>query len=269
MAEWRELNVRWFQFGAFAPLFRSHGEFPYREIFNLAPEGSEVYNSLVWYDELRYRLLPYIYTVAADTYHKDGIIMRGLVMDFGADRNVLDIKDQYLFGPSFLVNPVYGNGARSRSVYLPSGTRWYDFQSGELHEGGQRITAAAPLARMPLFVKAGSIIPMGPVVQHTKESSNTPLTIKVYMGASGEFELYEDDGTTYGYERGEFSRIPFSYDETTRTLTIGTRHGTYPGMSQKRQIHVRWIEAGIAPSDFSAKPNVSVEYAGAELKVSR
>ncbi len=269
LAEWRELNVRWFQFGAFAPLFRAHGEFPFREIFNLAPEGSQVYKSLVWYDELRYRLLPYIYTLAADTHHKDSIIMRGLVMDFASDPKVLDIKDQYLFGSSFLVNPVHSYGARSRNVYLPTGSRWYDFQTGELHEGGRTISAAAPLGRMPLFVKAGAIVPMGPVVQHTKEQPNPPLTVQVYTGTDGGFELYEDDGLTYAYERGEFSRIPFVFDEESGTLTIGARRGSYAGMSETRQINVRWITDGAAPSDFSARPDATVEYAGAEMRVVR
>ncbi|HEU4654367.1 MAG TPA: TIM-barrel domain-containing protein, partial [Steroidobacteraceae bacterium] len=143
--EWRELNLRWFQFGAFAPLFRSHGEFPYREIYNLAPEGSDIYRSLVSYDQLRYRLLPYIYTLAADTHHRDEIIMRGLVMDF-ADPNVRNINDEYLFGRAFLVSPVHEYKARSRKVYLPQGAAWYDFYSGERIEGGRSIDAAAPLA---------------------------------------------------------------------------------------------------------------------------
>ncbi len=269
LAEWRELNVRWFQFGAFAPLFRSHGEFPYREIFNLAPEGSEVHETLVWYDELRYRLLPYIYTLAAKTYHDDSIIMRGLVMDFPNDGKVKDIKDQYLFGPSFLVNPVYAYRARSRGVYLPAGVRWYDFYTGKAHEGGATIQASAPLARMPLFVKAGSIVPMGPVVQYANQAPHAPLTVQVYTGADGRFELYEDDGKSYGYERGEFARIPFDYDEASGTLTIGAREGAFPGMIDERVINVRWIVPGTAPSQFDAKPDASVRYSGARIVLKR
>jgi alpha-D-xyloside xylohydrolase len=269
LEEWRELNVRWFQFGAFAPLFRSHGEFPYREIFNLAPEGSDVYETLVWYDELRYRLLPYIYTVAADTYHKDSIIMRGLVMDFEHDAKVRDIKDQYLFGPAFLVNPVYAHRARSRGVYLPAGVGWYDFYTGEAYEGGKQLQARAPLTRMPLFVKAGSIVPMGPVLQHTGETPDAPLTVHVYTGADGRFELYEDDGRSYGYERGEFARIPFAYDDATGTLSIGARQGSYPGMTATRRISVRWITSGVSSSEFNAKPDATVQYSGAALTVRR
>lgn len=269
LAEWRELNTRWFQLGAFLPIFRSHGEFPYREIFNLAPEGSEVYETLVWYDELRYRLLPYIYTLAANTYHEDAIIMRGLVMDFPDDSRVRNIKDQYLFGPAFLVNPVYAYKARSRSVYLPAGTRWYDFYTGDVHEGGKQMQAAAPLARMPLFVKAGSIVPLGPVVQHTRERPDAPLTIHVYTGANGRFDLYEDDGLSYGYERGEFARIPIVYDDASGTLTIGARSGSYPGMVETRTINVRWIAAGTAPADFDAVPDATVNYTGAAITLKR
>jgi len=269
LAEWRELNLRWFQFGAFAPLFRSHGEFPYREIFNLAPEGSEVYKSLVWYDELRYRLLPYIYTLAADTYHKDSIIMRGLVMDFPHDARVRDIKDQYLFGPALLVNPVYAYRARSRAVYLPAGMRWYDFHTGEVHEGGRRVQANAPLARMPLFVKAGSILPMGPVLQHTNERPDAPLTLHIYTGADGRFDLYEDDGRTYGYERGEFARIPISYDDASGTLTLGARQGSFPGMIKERQINVRWITPGVSTTEFDAKPDATIRYSGDVVSIKR
>ena len=269
LAEWRELNLRWFQFGAFAPLFRSHGEFPFREIFNLAPEGSDVYDSLVWYDELRYRLLPYIYTVAADTYHKDSIIMRGLVMDFPHDSNVRDIKDQYLFGPSFLVNPVYAHQARSRKVYLPSGVRWYDFYTGEIHEGGKELQASAPLERMPLFVRAGSIVPMGPLVQYTGAAPNAPITLHVYTGADGRFDLYDDDGRTYGYERGEFARIPIAYDDASDTLTLRARRGSYPGMLKERQIDVRWITPGTSPANFDANSHASVRYSGSAVTIER
>ncbi|HEU4601805.1 MAG TPA: TIM-barrel domain-containing protein [Steroidobacteraceae bacterium] len=265
--EWRELNLRWFQFGAFAPLFRSHGEFPYREIYNLAPEGSEVYRSLVSYDELRYRLLPYIYTLAADTHHRDEIIMRGLVMDF-ADPKVRNIDDEYLFGRAFLISPVHEYKARSRKVYLPQGAAWYDFYSGERTEGGRSVDAAAPLARMPIYVKAGSIVPTGPAIQYSSQSLNAPLTINVYTGANGEFDLYEDDGLSYGYERGEYSRIPLRYDEATKTLTIDDRKGSFPGMATSRTIHVRWITPGKSATNFDAPADATVTYSGKALRIS-
>jgi alpha-D-xyloside xylohydrolase len=268
LAEWRELNLRWFQMGAFMPLFRSHGEFPYREVFNLAPAGSEVFDSLVWYDKLRYRLLPYTYTVAADTYHRDGTILRGLPMDFPADSATRTVKDEYLFGKAFLVAPVHAFQARSRQVYLPGGAGWYDFNTGAKYEGGQKIDAAAPLARMPLYVRAGSIVPVGPDVQYAAEKPDAPLTILVFTGADGSFDYYEDDGVTYGYERGEFARIPLRFDAAKGTLTIGARSGSYPGMPQKRTFNVRWIrDDAKPPADLDAAADKTVEYGGAEITV--
>ncbi len=260
--EWQELNLRWFQFGTFVPLFRSHGQSPYREIYNLADEGSETYDSLVWYTNLRYRLLPYIYTLAGDAHHKQGTMMRGLAMDFGYDPKVRDINTQYMFGSSLLVNPVYEFGARSRSVYLPAGADWYDFNSGKKYTGGQTIEAAAPYSRMPLFVKAGSILPSGPAIQHVGESLNAPLTLNVFTGADGRFEIYEDDGKSYDYEQGHWSRIPVHYDEASGSLTIDERIGNFAGMAEIRQINVRWIKPGQQPSDFDAKPDLTVSYQG-------
>jgi alpha-D-xyloside xylohydrolase len=269
LEEWRELNTRWFQFGALVPLFRSHGEEPYREIFNLAPVGSDVYRTLVWYDALRYRLLPYIYTLAANTYHRDGTIMRGLVMDFPSDRAVLGIDDEYLLGPALLVSPVYEYRARKRNVYLPAGARWYDFYSGTGFEGGKTIDAVAPLERMPIFVRAGAIIPIGPAIEYTGQKPDAPITLYVYTGASGKFELYEDDGVSYGYERGEFSRIPFRYDEATGTLTIGNRVGTFPHMLIKRTFNVRWISGPADAVNFDARADATIEYTGQRVTVAR
>jgi alpha-D-xyloside xylohydrolase len=269
-AAWQELNLRWFQFGAFTPLFRSHGQNPCREIFNLADPGSEVYDSLVWYMRLRYRLMPYIYTLAGNAHHQDGTLMRGLVMDFPADPKVRDLRDQYLFGPDLLVAPVYTEGATSREVYLPAGADWYDFNSGYRHAGGVTIEADAPLARMPLFVRAGAIVPTGPAIQHSGEGLHAPLTLNVFTGADGSFGIYEDDGLSYGYERGEWSRIPVTWDETTGKLTIGEREGSFPGMAENRVIHVRWIDgAESKPSDFDATPDQSLNYMGEALEISR
>lgn len=270
LAEWREMNLRWFQFGAFAPVFRSHGEPPFREIWNLAPAGSEVYESLAAHVRLRYRLLPYIYTLAADVHHRDGSIMRGLAMDFPTDAKALNVSDQYLFGPSFLVNPVYTHEARSRSVYLPGGTRWYDFYSGEAQDGGKTIDAAAPLAHMPVFVKAGAIVPIGPAIQYSNEKPDAPLTLYVYAGANGAFELYEDDGVTYGYERNAFSRISMRYDDASGELMIGARNGSYEGMPQRRTFNVRWITPGEAnASNLDAPPDASQEYSGQPIRFKR
>jgi alpha-D-xyloside xylohydrolase len=268
LAEWRELNLRWFQFGAFSPLFRSHGEYPYREIFNLAPDGSEVQNSLIRYDELRYRLMPYIYTLAGNTYHRNGTIMRALVMDFPDDPNVRDLGEQYLFGSAFLVAPVTEFRARTREVYLPEGTRWYDFYTGRSYDGGQTVTADAPLARMPLFVRAGSIVPTGPAIEYTDQNLAGPITLLVYAGADGSFDLYEDDGETYAHQGGAFSRIPIRYDDAGGTVTIGAREGEYPGMVTQRTFNIRWISGPTSSaSDFDVPPDRSVRYSGAEVVV--
>jgi alpha-D-xyloside xylohydrolase len=270
LAEWTELYTRWFEFGAFVPIFRSHGELRRREIFEIAKPGTPIYDILATYDRLRYRLLPYIYTIAADTYHDAGTMMRGLVMDFPGDRNVWNINDEYMFGPSFLVAPVTEYKARTRSVYLPAGTRWYDFFTGKVFDGGQEITAAAPLAHMPIFVKAGSIVPTGPKIQYTGEKPKAPLTLFVYTGKDGRFELYEDDGISNGYRNGQWTRIPITYNDAAGTLTIGDRSGAYPGMPKDRVFNIRWI-SGPSPktSDFNAKPDAVVHYSGTAVETRR
>jgi alpha-D-xyloside xylohydrolase len=263
LAEWRELNTRWFQFGAFSPIFRSHGENIKREIFEMSPAGSPTYNSMVWYDRLRYRLMPYIYTLGADTYFKDGTIMRGLVMDFAGDKHVQNIGDQYMFGPAFLVAPVTEYKARSRKVYLPAGTSWYDFYTGRSVAGGQTITAAAPYEHVPVFVRAGSIVPTGPAIQHTGNNSGLALTLIVYTGADGRFSLYEDDGVSRQYLNGKYARVPLDWNEATKILAIGAREGTYSGMAGKRTINVRWMKPGtLRPLSFDARPDATISYDG-------
>src|SRR6185312_10844645 len=221
-----------------------------------------------WYDRLRYRLLPYIYTLAANTYFHDGTIMRGLVMDFPDDAKVRDIDDEYMFGPAFLVAPVTEYEARSREVYLPAGSSWYDFYSGKHYDGGITIQAIAPLARMPLFVRAGAIVPVGPAIQYSDEKPDAPITLYVYTGANGNFSLYHDQGTTYDYEHGAYARVPLSYDEASGTLTIGKREGSYPGMPAQRRFDIRWI-SGPTPTatDLDAAPAQSVDYSGAIITV--
>jgi alpha-D-xyloside xylohydrolase len=269
LKEWRELNLRWFQFGAFSPLFRSHGEVVKREIHEISPAGSPMRESMVWYDQLRYRLMPYIYSAAADIHYESGAIMRGLVLDFPNDEAVKNIKDQYLFGRSMLVAPVSVYGARERSVYMPKGANWYDFYTGELHKGGTTASIKAPETRMPLLVKAGAILPIGPVTQYVDEKPDAPITLNVYTGADGKFSLYEDDGVSNGYLKGEASRIPFSYNDKTGVVTIGDRTGQFKGMQAKRQFKVRFIKPGVSTSDnFDAADKV-VSYEGKSLTVKR
>jgi alpha-D-xyloside xylohydrolase len=266
--EWREQNSRWYQFGAFVPLFRAHGQFPYREIFNIAPDNHPAYQSILYYDKLRYRLLPYIYSLAGRSYHSDGTMMRGLVMDFPADTFASNLNDEYLFGPSLLINPVYTYKQRSKQVYLPKGTAWYDLYKGQYFDGGQNINADAPYERMPVFVKAGSILPFAPQIQYTSQKKADPITLYVYTGADGSFNLYEDEDTNYNYEKGAFSNIPFTYNESSKTLTIGERKGSFNGMLQQRKFNIVWVtknnKTGI---DTQRSTDQTVNYSGRPVTV--
>lgn len=268
LEEWRELNARWYQFGAFVPLFRAHGQFPYREIFNIAPEDHAAYKSILYYDKLRYRLLPYIYSLAGAAYHEDYTIMRGLVMDFAKDTAVLNIGDQYMFGPSLLINPVYEFRQRSRALYLPKCAGWYDLYSGKWYPGGQEINAEAPYERMPVFVKAGSIIPFGPALQYTSEKPADTITLNVYTGADASFNLYEDEGTNYNYEKGAFTVIPVKYTEETKTITVGGRKGSFSGMRQKKTFRINLITPDKAKGlSFDAWGTKEVIYEGKKLMI--
>jgi alpha-D-xyloside xylohydrolase len=240
LEEWRELITRWYQFGAFVPLFRAHGQFPYREIFNIAPDDHAAYKSFLYYDKLRYRLMPYIYSLAGAAYHDNYTIMRGLAMDFAKDTAVLNIADQYMFGSSLLINPVCGYKQTNREVYLPKSGGWYDLYSGKWYGGGQKITADAPYERMPVFVNAGSIIPFGPELQYTSEKMADTIDLHVYAGKDGAFTLYEDEGTNYNYEKGMLSKIKFVYSENDHALTIDTREGTFPGMLKTRFFRIKY-----------------------------
>jgi alpha-D-xyloside xylohydrolase len=192
-------------------------------------------------------------------------------MDFPADKRVWTIDDQYLFGHAFLVAPVTEFKARSRKVYLPQGTLWYDFYSGQATPGGQEIDAAAPYERMPLFVRAGAIVPVGPAIQSTAEiRADQPITLLVYTGANGSFSLYEDDGVSRQHRNGAFTRIPIRYDETSGELTIGAREGSFPGMAERRTIHIRWMRANAPRAlDLDAPPDRTLAYDGNSVTVKR
>ena len=268
MDEWRELQTRWFQFGAFSPLFRSHGEAPHREIYETAPPGSPTYRAMEQADQLRYRLLPYIYTLAADTYFRDGTIMRGLVMDFPNDPRVRGIDDEYLFGPALLVAPVTQFKARRRSVYLPAGTSWFDLSNGAVHPGGRAIVANASYDQIPLFARAGAIVPTGPAIEWSGGQPQGPITLNVFTGADGRFSLYEDDGTSLGYSRRAYSRVPLRWDDKRGVLTLGKREGSWPGMATTRRIEVRWYDRG---RRFRTDDRVDAKltYSGAETIIAR
>jgi alpha-D-xyloside xylohydrolase len=265
--EWDELNTRWYQFGTFAPITRMHGQGA-REIYNF---GEHAISAMTRYDQLRYALMPYIYSLAGDTTQNDATIMRPLVMDFPTDAASREVSDQYMFGPAFLASPVYTYKARTRSVYLPPlppAASWYEFWSGAAKQGAATIQADAPFDSMPLFVKSGSIVPTAPVVQYTGEKPHDPITVYVYEGADGSFSLYEDEGTNYNYEKGAFARIPMTWNDQSKTLTIGKRQGSFPGMLDQRTFNVIFVSkdnpVGFA---FDAKPAQSVKYAGDEISV--
>jgi alpha-D-xyloside xylohydrolase len=268
--EWRELYTRWFQFGSFCPLFRSHGQYPYREIYNIAPEGSPAYESMVYFDKLRYYLIPYIYSLAGLTYFNDYTIMRAMVMDFGSDRTVRNIGDQYLFGPSLLVAPVYQYKARTRDVYFPSSCGWYDFYTGIHILGGHKLKVDAPFERIPLFIREGSIIPVGPAIQFTDEKPADPLTLYIYTGRDCAFTLYEDEGINYNYEKGECSTIKFTYNEEAGELTLGERRGEFKDMLKKRVFNIIWItKNNHIGFDPDIVPHDSVSYSGKKIIVRR
>ncbi|HXA00223.1 MAG TPA: glycoside hydrolase family 31 protein [Candidatus Dormibacteraeota bacterium] len=263
---YRELYVRWFQFGTFCPIFRAHGTRTtnQNELWSYGPEAQKI---LVSYDKLRYRLMPYIYSLAWKTTHEGYTIMRPLVMDFRKDIRAQNIGDQYLFGPALLVNPVTEAGANARHLYLPA-TKWYDFWTGTSTQGGLAIDAPAPLERLPLFVKAGSIVPLGPDVEYAAEKPADPLEIRIYPGAEGSFTLYEDENDTYNYESGAFSTIPLQWDEKSKTLVIGERSGKFPGMLETRTFRIVFVRGGHGiGGELTSNADRVVTYTGKGLTV--
>jgi alpha-D-xyloside xylohydrolase len=239
-------------------------------VFNISPEGNPAYNSMVFYDKLRYYLMPYTYSLAGLTYFFDYTIMRAMVMDFGNDRSVENTGDQYMFGPSLLVAPVYTYKARTREVTFPSACGWYDFYTGKYIKGGQRIEVAAPFERMPLFVKEGSIIPVGPAIQYTDEKPADPITVYVYTGRDCAFTLYEDEGINYNYEKGACSTVRFLYDNVAGNLIIGERKGEFKGMLKSRTFRIVWVsEEHPLPFNPEAAPAENVKYDGSPVMVQK
>jgi alpha-D-xyloside xylohydrolase len=266
--EWRELMTRWFQFGTFAPIFRVHGQYPFREMFNVAPENHPAYQAMLAYDKLRYRLMPYIYSLSGMAWLNDYTIMRALVMDFGADTKVQNIDDQFLFGPYIMVNPVYEYEARSRKVYLPATTGWYNMFTGKHYTGGQTIDAAAPYSSIPVFVREGAILPVGPEIQYTTQKPADPITLYICTGNDGAFTLYEDENTNYNYEKGAYSLIPLSFTNASKTLVIGARKGKFAGMSEKRTFNIVFVTPDKPGKlKFYGTPDKVVTYDGTEQEI--
>ncbi len=241
LKEWRELNTRWYQFGAFVPIFRAHGQFPYREIWEIAPAKSPTYQGILYYMQLRYRLMPYIYSIAAKTYFDDYTLMRALVMDYGQDVKTHDEHTQFSFGPSLMACPVYTYGARKRDVYLPNTRNWYDFYTGVSYQGGQTIQTAAPMDRMPVFVPAGAIIPMGQPMEYTDEKRDDILDIWVYQGHDGDFTYYNDQGSNLQYLKGNYTKIPMHYDDASRKLTFGDSEGHWSNQPQTVVMRIHYV----------------------------
>jgi alpha-D-xyloside xylohydrolase len=266
--EWRELNARWFEYSTFTPVLRVHGELRQREMWNIGDETTPVYQAELKFDQLRYALFPYIYSLAGDVAQNAGTMMRPLVMDFPQDALAREQNDEYQFGPAFLVAPVTRYQARSRAVYLPAGTAWYDFWTGQTKPGGQTVDTPAPYDAMPLYVRPGSIIPYGPAEQYVAEKPADTVTLWIYAGADGKFTLYEDDGLTYAYEKGAFSQIPIEWKDATRTLTLGPRSGSFTGMLNDRIFNLVLVSAN-QPLGYSATPkiNLSVQYHGDAVAV--
>ena len=270
---YQELYVRWLQFGVFCPMMRSHGADTPREFFWYGKAGEPVYDALVDAVKLRYSLLPYIYSTAWEVSHRQSTFMRALYMDFLNDKNTWKIGNEYMFGKAFLVAPVLHaqytpeqkqnilkenegwnkttnnqvnlslnvdfTQSKEMEVYLPSGNKWYNYWTNEDFDGGQKLKIKTSLDRIPLFVRAGSIIPIGPDVQYTNEKKWDNLIINVYPGADGTFTLYEDEGDNYNYESGAYTEIPMKWNDTSHTLTIGSKKGSYNGMLSERKFTVR------------------------------
>ena len=289
---YQELYVRWLQFGTFNPMMRSHGTDVYREIYKFGKKGEPVYDAIEKMIGLRYSLLPYIYSTSWEVSNRQSSFMRALMMDFVDDRKVWDINDEYMFGKSILVAPITHaqytpeavvkvseeegwnrDGAKktktdvavdfmetkSTNIYLPAGTLWYDFWTNEKHEGGKEITKETTLDVIPLYVKAGSIIPVGPQVQYATEKPWDHLELKVYAGANGYFILYEDEFDNYNYEKGAYTEIPISWNNASRKLTIGARKGAYEGMLKNRKFTVTLQDGTQKSVDYNGKA-VSVKF---------
>jgi len=263
---YRELFVRWFEFGTFCPIFRVHGTRTtnQNELWSYGPDAQK---TLVAYDNLRYRLMPYIYSLAWKTTREGYTIMRPLVMDFREDIRAQNIGDQFLLGPAILVNPVTEPGATARHLYLPT-AKWYDFWTGATIQGGRALDAPSPIDRMPLYVRAGSILPLGPDVEYATEKPANPIEVRVYRGANGAFTLYEDENDTYNYEKGAYSTILFSWDDATHTLTMGDRTGSFPGMLENRAFRVVFVSENHGTGGgLTANADRTVQYSGKKISV--
>ncbi|TPG65834.1 TIM-barrel domain-containing protein [Hymenobacter nivis] len=281
----QELFVRWQQFAAFTAMMRAHGEFTPREIYQFGQPGTWAYDALEKFIHLRYRLQPYLYSNNWNVTSRAGTLMRALPMDFPRDPKVTDMSSEYMFGPALLVRPVTESQyvtrpnknvpgttdfaqVKNQPVYLPAGAQWVDFWTGERQAGGQTVQRATPIDVLPLYVRAGSVLPLGPRQQYTGEKADAPLELRVYPGADGEFTLYEDENDNYNYEHGAYATIRLRWNDRARTLTLDKRTGTYPGMPARRTFRVVLVDAqhGTGLGDETA-PAREVAYTGQQVAV--
>jgi len=275
LPENQELFTRWFQFGVFSPILRIHGKGE-RALFS-DNWSAETKATLLNYDKLRYRLLPYIYSLAGQVTKNNYTIMRALTFDFRNDEKVYSIPDQYMFGPAFLVNPVTeqlytgrnaATGKHTRKLYLPNATDWYDFWTGKKHKGGQQLDADAPLNKIPLYVRAGSIVPMGPLVQYATEKPSAEIELRIYKGANGQFEFYEDENDNYNYEKGKYATFKISWNDHKHQLIISDTKGDFSGMLHKRTFNVVLVQDGRGSNvEASNYINKSITYTGKAISL--
>lgn len=251
--DFQELYVRWMQFAAFTPMMRSHGTDIRREIYQFGKRGEWAFDVQEKYINLRYSLLPYIYSTSWDVSKNNGTFMRALVMDFSQDKNVWNIDNEYMFGQSFLVNPVTEKGKEEQDVYLPGGSDWFDFWTNEKTTGGITVTKKTMIDIIPLYVKAGSIIPFGPKVQFATEKKWDNLELRIYPGADGTFTLYEDENDNYNYEKGAYTEILLTWNNDTKTLTIGNRKGNFKGMLKNRKFTIKRIDGDTKTITYKGK----------------
>ena len=259
---YQELYARWFEYGVFCPIFRTHGHRPENEIWSF----EKVEPILIDYDKLRYRLMPYIYSLAWRATNEDYTIQRPLVMDWRSDPKARDLADEFMFGPALLLSPVLEANSVHRNVYLPEST-WYDFWTGAAQQGGRQIEANAPLERIPVYVRAGSILPLGPNIEYADEKPAGPIELRVYRGADGTFDFYQDAGDSYDYEKGEHAVIPLLWSESKRRLTLGERKGSYPAMPARMQFNIVWVSPGHGSGAGEAQPDTTVDYMGNEISI--
>ena len=289
----QELHSRWMQWGTFMPLMRNHASSPMvSELYHFGQKGEWAYDVQVDAIKLRYRLLPYIYSMAGEVVQHSGSMMRALVMDFADDKRAIRLNDEYMFGPNLLVKPVSdpskaGPGQPTDvEVYLPKGkvpvletmykkpslrrytdVKWYDFYTNRLYDGGQAISRSTPISEMPVYVKAGSILPFGPEVQYNDEKALDNLEIRIYPGSDGRFTLYEDEGDNYNYEQGAFTEINFYWDDARRSLLIAGRTGKFKGMLKKRQFRIVIVDSQSSRGDQPMTGGRVVEYKGKKTEI--